>query len=64
MKTRHGGCLTIAELSRRGLLLPVRLKEIFIVLNKALIYDENRGNYSVGANVRDAACYVGETNLY
>lgn len=51
--------MTIAELSRRGLLLPVRLKEIFIVLNKALIYDENRGNYSVGSNVRDAACYVG-----
>lgn len=27
-------------------------------LEKALNYDENRGNFSVGQNVRDAACYV------
>ena len=25
---------------------------------KALAYDERRGNFSVGAHVRDAACYV------
>jgi len=25
---------------------------------KALAYDEKRGNFSVGAHVRDAACYV------
>ena len=54
----HGGCLCLAELSRRGLLLPIRLPEIFKVLTRALVYDENRGNYSVGANVRDSACYV------
>ena len=54
----HGGCLTIAELSRRGLLLPKRLGEIMPVINKALIYDQNQGNYSIGGNVRDAACYV------
>ena len=40
------------------MLLPRRLPEIFKVLNRALVYDENRGNYSVGANVRDSACYV------
>lgn len=54
----HGGCLTLAELSRRGLLLPSRLDAVFPILSKALVYDQNQGNYSVGANVRDAACYV------
>ena len=28
------------------------------VVIKALSYDEKRGNFSVGAHVRDAACYV------
>ncbi|KAJ8318891.1 hypothetical protein KUTeg_003982 [Tegillarca granosa] len=47
----HGGCLALAELGRRGLLLPERLPD-------ALVYDEKRGSFSVGAHVRDAACYV------
>jgi hypothetical protein len=34
------------------------LNQCVKVLDKALIYDINRGNHSVGANVRDAACYV------
>jgi hypothetical protein len=50
--------LALAELCRRGLLLPERLNQCVKVLDKALIYDINRGNHSVGANVRDAACYV------
>lgn len=54
----HGSCLAIAELSRRGLLLPDRLKEVFPILFKALLFDQNQGNYSVGSHVRDAACYV------
>lgn len=54
----HGGCLTLAELSRRGLLLPKRLDSVFPILAKALVFDQNQGNYSVGSNVRDAACYV------
>ena len=54
----HGGCLTVAELCRRGLLLPKRITQIFPVLYKALIYDVNQGNYSVGQNVRDSACYL------
>ena len=54
----HGGCLTIAELSRRGLLLPEKLPETFKILNKALLYEENRGSFSIGSNVRDSACYV------
>lgn len=54
----HGGCLTLAELGRRGLLLPQRLPDVVPVVLKSLEYDERRGDFSVGANVRDAACYV------
>ncbi|NWR76449.1 TBCD protein, partial [Centropus unirufus] len=54
----HGGCLALAELGRRGLLLPSRISDVVPVILKALVYDEKRGACSVGANVRDAACYV------
>ncbi|XP_072167628.1 tubulin-specific chaperone D-like [Diadema setosum] len=54
----HGGCLALAELGRRGLLLPERLPEVVPVVRKALAYDVKRGSHSVGAHVRDAACYV------
>ncbi|XP_012511897.1 PREDICTED: tubulin-specific chaperone D [Propithecus coquereli] len=57
-KAWHGGCLALAELGRRGLLLPSRLAEAVPVVLKALTYEEKRGACSVGANVRDAACYV------
>ena len=39
-------------------MLPARLDEFVPVLEKALVYDINLGNHSVGAHVRDAACYV------
>ncbi|GBG28544.1 Tubulin-specific chaperone D [Hondaea fermentalgiana] len=54
----HGGCLALAELARRGLLLPKRLGAVVPFVVQALIYDVRRGHNSVGANVRDAACYV------
>ncbi|MBN3310433.1 TBCD protein, partial [Amia calva] len=54
----HGGCLALAELGRRGLLLPSRLTDVVPVILRALTYDEKRGACSVGSNVRDAACYV------
>ena len=54
----HGGCLALAELCRRGLLLPERLDKYVPKLEKALLYDVNKGNHSVGAHVRDSACYV------
>lgn len=57
-KAWHGGCLALAELARRGLLLPERLSAVAPVLEKALVYDELRGQYSVGSNIRDAACYL------
>ncbi|GAB1297210.1 Tubulin-specific chaperone D [Apodemus speciosus] len=47
--------------SRRGDSLSfdvAALKEFVSVILKALTYDEKRGACSVGANVRDAACYV------
>lgn len=54
----HGGCLSLAELARRGLLLPERLKDVIPVVIQALQYDVQRGAHSIGAHVRDAACYV------
>jgi Tubulin folding cofactor D C terminal len=53
----HGGCLAIAELARRGLLLPAtRLPQAIPQILKALVYDIRRGATSIGSNVRDAAC--------
>ncbi|KAF9617172.1 hypothetical protein IFM89_034323 [Coptis chinensis] len=54
----HGGCLALAELARRGLLLPVSLPKVVPVIVKALHYDVRRGPHSVGSHVRDAAAYV------
>lgn len=54
----HGACLCLAELARRGLLLPNRLGEIVPIVVKAIGYDIRRGQHSVGAHVRDAACYT------
>lgn len=54
----HGACLSLAELSRRGLLLPERLKEVVPIVIRAIQYDVPRGQHSVGAHVRDAACYT------
>ncbi|KAL6757954.1 armadillo-type protein [Haematococcus lacustris] len=54
----HGGCLALAELARRGLLLPERLPELVPIIQSALVYDVRRGPHSIGAHVRDAAAYV------
>ncbi|CAG9762163.1 unnamed protein product [Ceutorhynchus assimilis] len=54
----HGGCIALAELGRRGLLLPARLPQVVPLVLKALVYDEPRGYASVGSHIRDAACYV------
>eukprot|EP00795_Rhopilema_esculentum_P013849 gene13849-4789_t len=54
----HGGCLALAELGKRGLLLPERLPEVVPLILKALVFDERHVSYSSGANVRDAACYA------
>ncbi len=57
-KAWHGACLALAELARRGLLLPERLGEVVPVVVHAIGYDVRRGQHSVGAHVRDASCYV------
>eukprot|EP00873_Tetraselmis_striata_P016212 jgi/Tetstr1/436476/TSEL_025304.t1 len=54
----HGSCLALAELVRRGLLLPNRLPDTVPLIVDALHYDVRRGPHSVGAHVRDAAAYV------
>ncbi|KYQ91012.1 tubulin folding cofactor D [Tieghemostelium lacteum] len=54
----HGGCLALAELSRRGLLLPERLDQIVSLINRALYFDISKGTYSIGSHVRDSACYL------
>jgi tubulin-specific chaperone D len=54
----HGTCLALAELARRGLLLPRRLDEVVPIVIKAIQYDLPRGQHSVGSHVRDSACYA------
>lgn len=54
----HGGCLSLAELCRRGLLMPEQLGLVVPVVARAIHFDVLRGQHSVGIHVRDAACYV------
>lgn len=57
-KAWHGGCLALAELTRRGLLLPARLPTVVPLVCQALHFEHALGNFAVGQHVRDAACYV------
>ena len=54
----HGSCLALAELARRGLLLPSRLDVVVPLIRKAIHFDVLRGQHSIGQHVRDAASYV------
>lgn len=54
----HGASLALAELARRGVLLPQRLADAVQCVTSALQYDIRRTTHSVGAHVRDAACYA------
>ena len=67
----HGACLAIAEFARRGLLVPNRISSVMPSIIsvphcevvkfysfQALSYDVRKGRHSIGAHVRDAACYV------
>jgi hypothetical protein len=54
----HACCFTLAELARRGCLLPIRLPHIVRLVCKALVFDVRRGRHSVGSAVRDSAAYV------
>jgi hypothetical protein len=50
--------LAVAELSRRGLLLPDKLETVVPNMIKALHFDKLKGSCGVGIHIRDAACYV------
>lgn len=50
--------MALAELARRGLLLPSRLPSVVPHVARALSYDVRKGPHSVGAHVRDAAAYA------
>jgi hypothetical protein len=54
----HGAFLTLAELARRGLLLPQRLEKVIDWVSKGLVFEQRKDGYSAGQNVRDASCYV------
>lgn len=56
----QGACLAIAELARRGLLLPAEtpFQQALNAVQSAACFDVRRGATTVGQNVRDAACYV------
>lgn len=41
----HGACLALAELSRRGLLLPNRLEEVVPIVAKAIHFDVMKGQH-------------------
>lgn len=54
----HGACFTVAELARRGLLMTESIPLLAPKISNALLYDINKGSFSIGAHVRDAACYI------
>ena len=54
----HGGCLALAELTRRGLLLPEKLPKVVPIVSSALHFDILKGQHGIGSHVRDSASYV------
>ena len=54
----NGTCLCIAELCKRGMILPERLVELIPYLEKALLFEIDKGTFVTGSNVRDSACYI------
>jgi len=54
----QGGILAIAELCKRGLVLPEKLEKVMFYLEKALVFEVNKGTFCLGSNVRDSACYL------
>uniref|UniRef100_A0A131YZ53 Tubulin-specific chaperone D n=1 Tax=Rhipicephalus appendiculatus TaxID=34631 RepID=A0A131YZ53_RHIAP len=54
----HGACLALAELGRRGTLLPEQLPDVVSSVLPCLEFDEQLGKQCFGRVVRDAACYV------
>lgn len=57
-QSQHSICLTLAELIRRNLLSPERLRSLYPLVHESLLYEKEEGGYSIGQAVRDAACYM------
>lgn len=58
----HGGCLAIAELARRGLLLPARLEAVAPLVEQALAYDVRRANHRCACSRPPHWCCVADTS--
>ncbi|KAL3072707.1 hypothetical protein niasHS_017681 [Heterodera schachtii] len=55
----HGGCLALAELCRRGCLLPCQVPKVIVdLLPRALTFEQFQLGFMQAVNVRDAACYI------
>lgn len=54
----HGGCLTLAEMSRQGLIMEEKLPGVVEIVDRSIIYDKIKGSFAVGSHVREAACYI------
>ncbi|KAL5524601.1 hypothetical protein ACEPAF_9741 [Sanghuangporus sanghuang] len=54
----HGATLACAEMARRNLISDSKLPDVLLWARKALIFDVQKGSFSVGSNVRDSAAYV------
>ena len=54
----NGTCLCIAELCKRGMILPERLAQLIPYLEKAVLFEIDKGTFVTGSNVRDSACYI------
>lgn len=56
--TWHGGCLAIAEMTRRNMIPGSSIPDLVPLIQQGLTYEVRRGYSSVGNNVRDAAAYI------
>ncbi|KAH7637282.1 hypothetical protein HUG17_7488 [Dermatophagoides farinae] len=55
----HGSCMALAEFVRRGLVsIDSMMPDIIRIVDDALFYEQIKGSFVSGSNVRDAACYI------
>ena len=58
----HGGCLALAEVARRGLLLPHRVPELAPLIATALQYDLRRGAHRWAQSSRTKPCMCSDSS--
>lgn len=54
----HGALLLIAELFQRKMALSRKYADLLTIIVATLTFEQRKLTYAVGANVRDASCYV------